>query len=83
MVEFYVLNMLEKDLLGKIEKGIIENFLVVKLMELIEVKFNNLKDVKKLESLWKFFKSRFESFFFKNEVIYNLMLKYGLYEKGG
>lgn len=83
MVEFYLLNMLEKDLLGKIEKGIIENFLVVKLMELIEVKFNNLKDVKKLESLWKFFKSRFESFFFKNEVIYNLMLKYGLYEKGG
>lgn len=83
MVEFYLLNMLEKDLLGKIEKGIIENFLVVKLIELIEVKFNNLKDVKKLESLWKFFKSRFESFFFKNEVIYNLMLKYGLYEKGG
>lgn len=75
--------MLEKDLLGKIEKGIIENFLVVKLMELIEVKFNNLKDVKKLESLWKYFKSRFESFFFKNEVIYNLMLKYGLYEKSG
>lgn len=47
------------------------------------MKGSNIKDVKELGSLWKILKGCCESLFFKNEVIYNLMLKYGLYEKGG
>lgn len=83
LAESYALNTSEKDSSGKIEKGTIENPLVAKSTELTEAKPNNSKDAKKLESSRKLSKSRLESPFSKNEVIHNLMLKYGLYEKGG
>ena len=83
LAESYALNTSEKDSSGKIEKGTIENPLLAKSTELTEAKPNNSKDAKKLESSRKLSKSRLESPFSKNEVIHNLMLKYGLYEKGG
>ena len=68
---------------GKVEKGTIEKPFVAKSTELTEAKPNNSEDAKKSESLRKISKGRYESPFSKNEVIHNLMLKYGLYEKGG
>ena len=56
---------------------------VVKSSVLTETKGSNTKDVKELGSSRKISKGRRESPFSKNEVIHNLMLKYGLYEKGG
>lgn len=68
---------------GKVEKGAFEKPFVVKSTELTEAKPNNSENVKKSESSRKLSKGRQESPFSKNEVIHNLMLKYGLYEKGG
>ena len=79
----YALNASGKDSSGKIEKGTIEKSFVTKSTELTEAKPKNSGDAKKSEISRKISKSRFESPFSKNEVIHNLMLKYGLYEKGG
>ena len=79
----YALNTSEKDSSGKTEKRTIEKLLVAKSTELTERKPDNSRDAKKLETSRKLSKSRLESPFSKNEVIHNLMLKYGLYEKGG
>jgi len=68
---------------GKDEKGGIEKPSVGKSTELIKEKPNNSGEAKKSDSLRKISKGRHESTFSKNEVIHNLMLKYGLYEKGG
>ena len=56
---------------------------VVKSSDLTESKANTTKDIKESRSTRKISKGRRESPFSKNEVIHNLMLKYGLYEKGG
>lgn len=82
-VDSYTLNTSGKDSAGKIEKGTIGKSFVAKSTELTEAKPNNSGDAKKSESSRKLSKSRLESPFSKNEVIHNLMLKYGLYEKGG
>ena len=79
----YALNASGKDSSGKIEKATIENSFVAKSAELTEAKPNNAGDGKKSEISRKISKSRLESPFSKNEVIHNLMLKYGLYEKSG
>ena len=79
----HALNTSEKDSSGKTEKRTIEKLLVAKSTELTETKPDNSRDAKKLESSRKLSKNRLESPFSKNEVIHNLMLKYGLYEKGG
>ena len=67
----------------KDEKGSIEKTSVGKSTELTKEKPNNSGEAKKSDSLRKISKGRHESTFSKNEVIHNLMLKYGLYEKGG
>ncbi|KAL9958690.1 hypothetical protein ACROYT_G035740 [Oculina patagonica] len=72
------LNSLEKS-----EKGKIELSFIAKSRDLTEAKPSNTEDVTKLGKTRKLSKGRHESPFSKNEVIHNLMLKYGLYEKGG
>lgn len=68
---------------GKDEKGTIEKPSVGKSTESTKAKLNNSGEAKKSDSLRKISKGRHESTFSKNEVIHNLMLKYGLYEKAG
>ena len=83
LTDSYALKRSEKDSPGKIEKVTIEIPLAAKSAGLTEAKPDNSRDAKKSESSRKHSKSRLESPFSKNEVIHNLMLKYGLYEKGG
>ena len=83
LADSYALKTSGKDPPGNIEKGTIEKPLAAKSAGLTEVKPDNSRDAKKSESSRKHSKSRLESPFSKNEVIHNLMLKYGLYEKGG
>ena len=69
----------EKTKKEKVEKS----FIAAKSTDLTEEKPSNSTDGKVLEKSRKISKGRHESPFSKNEVIHNLMLKYGLYEKGG
>jgi len=60
-----------------------EGICLAKSTDLTEVKRDNSKDVNEVKTSRKFSRSRQDSPFSKNEVIHQLMLKYGLYEKGG
>lgn len=67
----------------KTEKGKVEKSFIAKSVDSTEAKPSDSGNGKVLESSRKLSKGRHESPFSKNEVIHNLMLKYGLYEKGG
>ena len=60
-----------------------EGISIAKSTELTEAKRDDSNDVNEVKTSRKFSRSRQDSPFSKNEVIHQLMLKYGLYEKGG
>ena len=73
----------KSNLFEKVDKEKIEKSFIAKPADLTKAKPSDSSDGKVSERSRKVSKSRHESPFSKNEVIHNLMLKYGLYEKGG